>query len=67
MISNMAEPIRVKLSGIVEYALQNDLAKEFFLKMEKFKSLTFWQPCTVVFEGLEQYLEKVVGAQIALT
>ena len=63
MIANVAEPIWVKFSGIVEDRVENDLAKEFFEKIEKYKSWNFWQPCTVVFVGLEQSLEKVVRAQ----
>ena len=38
MISNMAEPIWVKLSGIIEGICENVLAKEFFeyMKLEMF-------------------------------
>ena len=32
MISNMAEPIWVKLSGIIEHSAENDLLKDFFGK-----------------------------------
>ena len=35
MNSKMAEPILVKLPGIVEGGRENDLAKEFFEKIEK--------------------------------
>ena len=35
MISEMAGPIWVKLSGVVKYVRENDLAKEFFEKNEK--------------------------------
>ena len=35
IFSHVAEPTAMKLSGIVEYGLQNDLAKEFFEKFEK--------------------------------
>ena len=34
-ISNMADPIWVKLSGIIVDSAENDLAKEFFGKIEK--------------------------------
>ena len=35
MISEMAGPIWLKLLGIVEDGRENDLAKEFFEKIEK--------------------------------
>ena len=35
MISDMAEPIKMKLSGMVEAGAQCVLAKEFFKKIEK--------------------------------
>ena len=35
MISNMAEPIKMKLSGMVEGWCENVLAKEFFEKIKK--------------------------------
>ena len=38
MISEVAGPIWVKLSGVVKYVRENDLAKEFFEKVEKEKS-----------------------------
>ena len=38
MISEMAGPIWVKLSGIVKGGRENDLAKEFFEKVENEKS-----------------------------
>ena len=38
MISEIAGPIRVKLSGIVKDGCENDLAKEFFEKVENEKS-----------------------------
>ena len=38
MISEMAGPIWGKLSGIVEGECENDLAKEFFEKIEKLKN-----------------------------
>ena len=38
MISNMAGPIWMKLSGIVEGGKENALAKEFFEKIKKLKS-----------------------------
>ena len=42
MISNMAEPIKMKLSGMVEGGSQNVLAKEFVEKIENYKSCIFW-------------------------
>ena len=44
MLSNMAEPIGVKLSGIIEDSAQNDLAKDFFEKILKIE--IFVKPCT---------------------
>ena len=38
MISEMAGPIGVKLSGMVKDGCENDLAKEFFEKVENEKS-----------------------------
>ena len=35
MISNMAEPISVKLSGIIKDISVSNVAKEFFYKIEK--------------------------------
>ena len=35
MISNMAGPIWVKLSGLIKYLVESVLAKEFFLKNQK--------------------------------
>ena len=47
MISNMTEPILVKLSGIVEEREKNDLAKEIFEKSDKLQRCQFWLPCKV--------------------
>ena len=43
MISNIAEPILVKLSAIIKDISVSILAKEFFEKIEKLKSSTFLQ------------------------
>ena len=48
MISNMAEPIWVKLSGITEDSAQDDLAKEIFKKIQ---SKYFEIPVQRFYEG----------------
>ena len=43
IISEMTDPIWVKLSGIVKGGWENDLTKELSEKLQKEKSLSFWQ------------------------
>ena len=46
MISNMAGPVLVKLSGLAEGMGESDLAKKFFENVEKYKGYKFGEPCT---------------------
>ena len=39
MISNMAAPICIKLSGFIKYMVESVLAKEFFEELKKEKTL----------------------------